>query len=71
MFMRYVPRTNSIRGNKVSRVTVTGIDSNNANYIRATKALGSKLGCNNLEFSVIMMFVFGYQRNSLTPFKVL
>ena len=49
-FIGYVPKINTIRSNKVSIVTATGIDSNDAYYVQATKALASKLGCNNVEF---------------------
>jgi pimeloyl-ACP methyl ester carboxylesterase len=49
-FIGYVPKINKIRSNKVSIVTATGIDSNDAYYVQATKALASNLGCNNVEF---------------------
>lgn len=49
-FIGYVPKIDTIRNNKVGIVTATGIDSNDAYYVQATKALASKLGCNNVEF---------------------
>ena len=49
-FFEYQPKISTIRNNKVNIVTATGIDSNDAYYVQATKALASKLGCNHVDF---------------------
>jgi pimeloyl-ACP methyl ester carboxylesterase len=49
-FFGYLPKINTIRNNKVSIVTATGIDSIDAYYVQATRVLAAELGCNNVEF---------------------
>lgn len=49
-FFQYLPNTNTIRNNKVNIITATGIDSIDAYYVQATKALAAELGCNNVQF---------------------
>jgi pimeloyl-ACP methyl ester carboxylesterase len=49
-FFGYLPKINTISNNKVSIVTATGIDSNDAYYVHATRALTAELGCNSVEF---------------------
>ena len=49
-FFGYQPKISTIRNNKVNIVTATGIESNDAYYVQATKALASKLGCNHVDF---------------------
>ena len=49
-FFGYLPKINSIKNNKVNIITAVGADSNDAYYVRATRALASKLGRNNIEF---------------------
>ncbi|HKR74033.1 MAG TPA: alpha/beta hydrolase [Candidatus Nitrosocosmicus sp.] len=49
-FAGYVPNVKTIKSNKVSMVTATGMDSNDAYYVQTTKALSADLGCNNVEF---------------------
>ena len=46
----YLPNIESLRKNKVQLVTAIGRDSDNAYYVQATRALASKLGCENAEF---------------------
>lgn len=49
-FFGYRPKISTIRNNKVKMVTATGIDSNGAYYVRATRALAAKLECNHVDF---------------------
>ncbi|MGH9978772.1 MAG: alpha/beta fold hydrolase [Nitrososphaeraceae archaeon] len=49
-FSGYLPNIESIRKNNVHVVTAIGRDSDNAYYVQATRALASKLGCENVEF---------------------
>jgi pimeloyl-ACP methyl ester carboxylesterase len=49
-FMAYLPNIESIRNNNVRMVTAVGRNSDNAYYVQATKALATKLGCENVEF---------------------
>jgi pimeloyl-ACP methyl ester carboxylesterase len=49
-FYKYLPNIESIRNHNVKMVTATGRDSDDAYYVQATKALASKLGCENVEF---------------------
>jgi pimeloyl-ACP methyl ester carboxylesterase len=49
-FFGYLPKIKALRNNKVSIVTATGIDSNDAYYVQTTRALAAELGCNNVEF---------------------
>jgi pimeloyl-ACP methyl ester carboxylesterase len=49
-FFGYLPNIESIRKNSVHLVTAIGRDSENAYYVQATKALASKIGCENTEF---------------------
>jgi len=49
-FFGYMPKINVIKNNKVNVVTATGIDSNDAYYVKATRALAAELGCSSVEF---------------------
>ncbi|MGH9993670.1 MAG: hypothetical protein ACRD4J_00335, partial [Nitrososphaeraceae archaeon] len=49
-FSGYLPNIESIRKNNVHVVTAIGRDSDNTYYVQATRALASKLGCENVEF---------------------
>lgn len=49
-FAGYLPNIESIRNNNVHMVTAVGRDSDNAYYVKATKALAAKLECENVEF---------------------
>jgi hypothetical protein len=49
-FFEYLTKIDTIRNNKVSIVTATGIDSNDACYVQTTKALTAELGCSHVEF---------------------
>lgn len=49
-FYGYLPKISTIRNNKVGIVTATGIESNDAYYVRATRALAAELGCNHVDF---------------------
>jgi pimeloyl-ACP methyl ester carboxylesterase len=49
-FFGYLPKTKTIKNNKVRIVTATGIDSNGAYYVQATMALAAELECNTVKF---------------------
>ena len=49
-FFKYLPNIESIRNHNVKMVTATGRDSDDAYYVQAARALGAKLGCENVEF---------------------
>jgi pimeloyl-ACP methyl ester carboxylesterase len=49
-FYEYQPNTGSIKNHNVKMVTATGRDSDDAYYVQATRALASRLGCENVEF---------------------
>jgi len=49
-FFGYLPKINTIRNNKVGIVTAVGVDSNNAYYVQATRALAAELVCDTVEF---------------------
>jgi len=49
-FYKYQPNIESIRNHNVKMVTATGRDSDDAYYVRTTRALAAKLGCENVEF---------------------
>ncbi len=49
-FFGYLPKISTIRKNNVNIVTATGVDSIDAYYVRAARALAAQLGCNNVEF---------------------
>jgi pimeloyl-ACP methyl ester carboxylesterase len=50
VFYRYQPNIESIRNHNVKMVTATGRDSDDAYYVQATRALATRLGCENVEF---------------------
>lgn len=49
-FYNYQPNIESIKNQNVRMVTATGKDSDDAYYVQATRALASKLGCENVGF---------------------
>ena len=49
-FFGYLPKINTIRNKKVNIITAVGVNSNDAYYVQATKALAAELGCDNVEF---------------------
>jgi pimeloyl-ACP methyl ester carboxylesterase len=49
-FFGYLPNIEIIRKNNVQMVTAIGRDSNNAYYVKATRALAARVGCENIEF---------------------
>jgi pimeloyl-ACP methyl ester carboxylesterase len=49
-FFKYLPNFESIRNHNVKMVTGTGRDSDDAYYVQATRALATRLGCENVEF---------------------
>ena len=49
-FFGYLPKVNTIRNKKVNIITAVGVNSNDAYYVQATKALAAELGCDNVEF---------------------
>ncbi|HKO64391.1 MAG TPA: alpha/beta hydrolase [Candidatus Nitrosocosmicus sp.] len=49
-FFGYMPKIDAIKNNKVNIVTATGIESNDAYYVKATRALAAELGCSSVEF---------------------
>jgi hypothetical protein len=49
-FARYIPNMRRIRENKVDMVTAVGRDSDDSQYVQATRALISRLRCKCIEF---------------------
>ena len=49
-FYKYQPNIGTIKKHNVKMVTATGRDSDDAYYVQATRALATRLGCENVEF---------------------
>jgi hypothetical protein len=49
-FAQYIPNVKRIRENKVDMVTAVGRDSDDSQYVQATRALTSGLRCKCIEF---------------------